>query len=199
MGVGCGHQEAVSVSGERAVRHGLIASAHRFEKRIYIPLPDPAARVKMFHLNIGTTPCQLSQADYRALADKTDGYSGSDLAVVVRDALMQPVRKVLSATHFKEVRPRSRLLHRSARSWPQAADVDFASGAQVEVPVEDSDPPATVKKLTPCSPGDPGAREMTWNDVNSDQLQEPPLCVLSSLKLAAAAPHSRHTRRLQEN
>lgn len=58
----------------------------------------------MFHLNIGTTPCQLSQADYRALADQTEGYSGSDLAVVVRDALMQPVRKVLSATHFKEVR-----------------------------------------------------------------------------------------------
>lgn len=31
-------------------------------------------------------------------------YSGSDIAVVVRDALMQPVRKVLSATHFKKVR-----------------------------------------------------------------------------------------------
>lgn len=81
----------------------ISAPPTRFEKRIYIPLPDPAARVKMFHLNIGTTPCQLSQADYRSLADQTDGYSGSDLAVVVRDALMQPVRKVLSATHFKEV------------------------------------------------------------------------------------------------
>ena len=30
-------------------------------------------------------------------------YSGSDIAVVVRDALMQPVRKVLSSTHFKRV------------------------------------------------------------------------------------------------
>ena len=30
-------------------------------------------------------------------------YSGSDISVVVRDALMQPVRKVLSATHFKRV------------------------------------------------------------------------------------------------
>jgi len=30
-------------------------------------------------------------------------YSGSDIAVIVRDALMQPVRKVLSATHFKPV------------------------------------------------------------------------------------------------
>ena len=29
-------------------------------------------------------------------------YSGSDIAVIVLDALMQPVRKVLSATHFKQ-------------------------------------------------------------------------------------------------
>jgi len=31
-------------------------------------------------------------------------YSGSDIAVVVRDALMQPIRKVQTATHFKWVR-----------------------------------------------------------------------------------------------
>lgn len=30
-------------------------------------------------------------------------YSGSDIAIVVRDALMQPVRKVISATHFKRM------------------------------------------------------------------------------------------------
>jgi vacuolar protein-sorting-associated protein 4 len=30
-------------------------------------------------------------------------YSGSDISIVVRDALMQPVRKVISATHFKSV------------------------------------------------------------------------------------------------
>ncbi|CEQ39212.1 SPOSA6832_00730, partial [Sporobolomyces salmonicolor] len=113
-----------------------VAIKRRFEKRIYIPLPDPAARSKMFHLNIGTTPNQLTQADYRALAEKTEGYSGSDLAVVVRDALMQPVRKVL---------------------------------------IEGSDPPQTVKKLTPCSPGDPAAKEMSWNDIGTDELLEPPL------------------------
>ena len=32
-----------------------------------------------------------------------DRYSGSDIAVIVRDALMQPVRKVLGATHFHPV------------------------------------------------------------------------------------------------
>lgn len=31
------------------------------------------------------------------------------------------------------------------------------------------------EKLTPCSPGDPGAMEMTWTEVPSDKLLEPPL------------------------
>jgi len=57
----------------------------------------------MFEIHIGSTPNDLAPKDYRTLAEHTDGYSGSDIAVVVRDALMQPVRKVLSATHFKRV------------------------------------------------------------------------------------------------
>ncbi|KAF9261968.1 AAA-domain-containing protein [Marasmius fiardii PR-910] len=77
------------------------AIKRRFEKRIYIPLPGPDARRRMFELHVGTTPCELTPRDYRTLADQTDGYSGSDIAIVVRDALMQPVRKVIAATHFK--------------------------------------------------------------------------------------------------
>ncbi|WWC88948.1 uncharacterized protein L201_003863 [Kwoniella dendrophila CBS 6074] len=79
------------------------AIKRRFEKRIYIPLPDVQARRRMFELNVGTTPNGLTARDFTTLAEQTEGYSGSDIAVIVRDALMQPVRKVLSATHFKEV------------------------------------------------------------------------------------------------
>ena len=32
-----------------------------------------------------------------------------------------------------------------------------------------------AEKLTPCSPGDAGAMEMDWTQVESEQLQEPPL------------------------
>ncbi|KAG8913304.1 Vacuolar protein sorting-associated protein 4 [Tulasnella sp. 408] len=124
------------------------AIKRRFEKRIYIPLPGAEARKRMFELNVGTTPCELSSQDYRHLAERTDGYSGSDIAIVVRDALMQPVRKVLAATHFKAV----------------------------QAPSND-DPNKIVTKYTPCSPGDPQAVEKSWTDVGQDELQEPPLTV----------------------
>merc|ERR1712004_28490 len=81
------------------------AIRRRFEKRIYIPLPEAHARTAMFKLNMGTTNASLTEDQYRQLGsdDKTDGYSGADISLVVRDALMQPVRRVQNATHFKMV------------------------------------------------------------------------------------------------
>jgi len=50
------------------------AIRRRFERRIYIPLPDVNARARMFELNIGTTPCELkSKEDYKELAESTEG------------------------------------------------------------------------------------------------------------------------------
>ena len=81
------------------------AIRRRFEKRIYIPLPEAHARSAMFKLNMGTTRASLSEDHYRQLGsdERTDGYSGADISLVVRDALMQPVRQVQNATHFKIV------------------------------------------------------------------------------------------------
>ncbi|XP_014309922.1 vacuolar protein sorting-associated protein 4B isoform X2 [Myotis lucifugus] len=121
------------------------AIRRRFEKRIYIPLPEAPARAAMFKLHLGTTQNSLTETDFRDLGKKTEGYSGADISVIVRDALMQPIRKVQSATHFKKVRGPSR-----------------------------ADPNTIVDDLLmPCSPGDPGAIEMTWVDVPGDKLLEP--------------------------
>lgn len=49
------------------------AIRRRFERRIYIPLPEVNARANLFALNIGNTPCTLGQAEYKQLADLTDG------------------------------------------------------------------------------------------------------------------------------
>lgn len=42
--------------------------------------------------------------------------------------------------------------------------------------------------LTPCSPGDPGATEMTWMEVPSDKLMEPIVCKVSVPSTALAWP-----------
>jgi vacuolar protein-sorting-associated protein 4 len=73
-------------------------------------------------------------------------FSGSDISVVVRDALMQPVRKVQTATHFK----------------------------QVIAPAKEN-PGANKEYVTPCSPGDPGAFESNWMNIDGDKLLEPSL------------------------
>ena len=39
-----------------------------------------------------------------------------------------------------------------------------------------------TEKLTPCSPGDAGAMEMTWLNVEAEQLLEPPLILKDFIK-----------------
>lgn len=103
QGVG-NDSEGILVLGATNIPWVLDAAIRRrFEKRIYIPLPDLNARKSMFKLHVGSTPNSLSEEDLKTLAQKTDGYSGHDISIVVRDALMQPVRKLQSATHFKRV------------------------------------------------------------------------------------------------
>ncbi|TUK08641.1 Beta-2-syntrophin [Bagarius yarrelli] len=57
-------------------------SNDKFEKRIYIPLPDEPARATMFRLHLGNTPHSLSDADLRQLASRTEGYSGADISII---------------------------------------------------------------------------------------------------------------------
>ncbi|KAG7327521.1 hypothetical protein KOW79_009127 [Hemibagrus wyckioides] len=121
------------------------AIRRRFEKRIYIPLPEEHARSLMFKLNLGTTPNSLTEKDFITLGQKSEHYSGADVSIIVRDALMQPIRKVQSATHFKKVR---------GKPWNNQD-------------VLEND------LLTPCSPSDPNAIKMTWVDVEADKLLEP--------------------------
>lgn len=69
------------------------AIRRRFEKRIYIPLPDSQARVNQFKIRLGKTPHNLSEEDFNALGNASEGYSGSDITIVVKEAMMMPVRR----------------------------------------------------------------------------------------------------------
>uniref|UniRef100_A0A0E0JDV7 Vesicle-fusing ATPase n=1 Tax=Oryza punctata TaxID=4537 RepID=A0A0E0JDV7_ORYPU len=76
------------------------AMQRRFHKYIYIPLPDLKAREHTFKIHIGDTPHSLTEGDFESLAYQTEGFSGSDIAVCVKDALFQPVRKTQDAKFF---------------------------------------------------------------------------------------------------
>ncbi|KAJ8968694.1 hypothetical protein NQ317_007341 [Molorchus minor] len=160
---GVGHDtEGILVLGATNIPWVLdSAIRRRFEKRIYIPLPEEPARAVMFKLHLGNTRTELSEDDIKELAKRTEGYSGADISIVVRDALMQPVRKVQTATHFKKIR------------GPCPKDPNTI--------VDDL--------LTPCSPGDAGAIEMSWMEVSGDKLAEPPVTMNDMLRsLATSKP-----------
>ena len=80
------------------------AIRRRFERRIYIPLPEAPARETLFKLHMGSIETKLTPRDYQELGKLTPMYSGADIGVACRDALMEPVRKVQQATHFKRGR-----------------------------------------------------------------------------------------------
>jgi SpoVK/Ycf46/Vps4 family AAA+-type ATPase len=57
----------------------------------------------MFKVHLGDTPHTLTERDFQELGAATEGFSGSDVAVVVKDVLMQPIRLLREATHFRKV------------------------------------------------------------------------------------------------
>jgi len=79
------------------------AIRRRFEKRVYIPLPEREARSFMVKLHLGDTPSSLTEGDFDKLGDITEGASGSDIKVLVKEALMQPLRTCQKAQQFIKV------------------------------------------------------------------------------------------------
>lgn len=77
------------------------AMLRRLEKRILVDLPTKDARKLMIEhylpteINTDKNGLQLkTDLDYELLAGKLDGYSGSDIRLVCKEAAMKPVRKI---------------------------------------------------------------------------------------------------------
>lgn len=80
------------------------ALRRRFQKRIYVPLPNHQERKLLFKLNIEGVETTITPHDLEEFATLSNNYSGSDISVVVRDALMKPVRNAMKCEHFRMVR-----------------------------------------------------------------------------------------------
>lgn len=110
----------------------------RFHATIAIGLPGHAARVDMVRLFLGAAPHSLNEEQFGSLAAATEGFSGSDIKAAVKSGMLEPVRRVFTATHFKVV------------SGP------------------DPENPSVIRDdlVTHCTPGEPGAFAAQFKDVS---------------------------------
>ncbi|KAJ3111610.1 Katanin p60 ATPase-containing subunit A-like 2 [Physocladia obscura] len=96
-----------------------VAMLRRLEKRILIDLPDQDARNSMFRIHL--PPAVVDKAgnnlvaslDYNNLAAISDGYSGSDIQLVCKEAAMRPLRRLFEMIE----------LHDDANSAPSGSSL----------------------------------------------------------------------------
>ncbi|KAI1644936.1 AAA-domain-containing protein [Daldinia loculata] len=68
------------------------AARRRFVRRQYIPLPEAETRTTQLKTLLGQQKHSLTDADIAELVDLTDGFSGSDITALAKDAAMGPLR-----------------------------------------------------------------------------------------------------------
>ncbi|GLJ18562.1 hypothetical protein SUGI_0330300 [Cryptomeria japonica] len=69
------------------------AMLRRLEKRILVPLPDLEARRAMFKELLPLQPDH--ELPYDFMVESTEGYSGSDIRLVCKEAAMRPLRRLM--------------------------------------------------------------------------------------------------------
>ncbi|KAF2752258.1 AAA-domain-containing protein [Sporormia fimetaria CBS 119925] len=84
------------------------AARRRFVRRQYIPLPEPEVRKMQFRTLLRSQNHELGESEMEELVRRTDGFSGSDITALAKDAAMGPLRSLgekLLETSMDEIRP----------------------------------------------------------------------------------------------
>ncbi|KAI1117802.1 P-loop containing nucleoside triphosphate hydrolase protein [Nemania sp. NC0429] len=84
------------------------AARRRFVRRQYIPLPESETRATQLKTLLGQQKHNLTDVDISELVGLTDGFSGSDITALAKDAAMGPLRSLGEAllhTTMDQIRP----------------------------------------------------------------------------------------------
>ena len=63
----------------------------RFDRLVYVSLPNEAARKEIFRVHI--SKMRFKEMDLDKLAERTEGYSGAEIAAVCRESAMNALRE----------------------------------------------------------------------------------------------------------
>jgi spastin len=95
-------EDRILVMGATNLPHNLDdAVLRRLSKRVYVPLPDLAARAALVAQLLppdGAVRCALSDGDRADLVARTERYSCSDVVGLCKEASMGPVRDLLTSS-----------------------------------------------------------------------------------------------------
>ncbi|GJP36609.1 hypothetical protein CLOM_g21098, partial [Closterium sp. NIES-68] len=93
-GCGTGDRHVLVIGATNRPQELDEAARRRMPNRLYIPLPNKAARKEIVrNLLQKDDILALSEADMDAVAEEAEGYSGSDMRHLVREAAMMPLRE----------------------------------------------------------------------------------------------------------
>ncbi|HEX6280762.1 MAG TPA: CDC48 family AAA ATPase [Nitrososphaera sp.] len=121
--------------------------AGRFDRMLYIPPPDRSSRLKIIKIHISKVPL-ADDVNIEILADRTDGYTGADIASFVQAAVILAMRE-----------------HIAKYSTPREAE-DHAQELKVHLrQIEEA-----MKKIRPLS-----AQELDWYKRVAEQFGKPRL------------------------
>lgn len=103
-------EDRVLVVGATNRPHELDEAARRrFVKRLYVPLPEEAARCQIVQKLLTAHQHSLTEDDLQKICDETKGYSGSDVAHLCKEAAMGPIRSIgpenIKTVSLDQVRP----------------------------------------------------------------------------------------------
>ncbi|CAM9348968.1 fidgetin-like protein 1 isoform X2 [Lampetra fluviatilis] len=98
------------------------AARRRLAKRLYVPLPDAAARRCLLERLLAPQSWQLSAEELAAVVERSEGFSGADVTQLCREAALGPIRAVPDITTVDALQVRPILIQ------------DFAQALQVVRP-----------------------------------------------------------------
>lgn len=79
----------------------------RFDRMIFVPPPDLPSRIAILEILLAARPTDI--LDFEALAKKSDGFSGADLAAVVDQAVEDKLREALKSGQPAPIRQKDLL------------------------------------------------------------------------------------------
>ena len=110
---GVGHSnERVLVLGATNLPWALDpAISRRFERRVYIPLPDVVARECQLRNKLRSLDSLITDEQYIKVSEMTEGFSGSDLDIVCRNAAYAPLIFAQNSKWFKRIEKNGKIFY----------------------------------------------------------------------------------------